>query len=90
MGERIISRDQFGPGDAGKTAYEIMRTNPVCQECAEVPAELVLNFDVLGEVESVPLCRGCVPLVKEKVEADFATVGRLNDGTFGFNGLGRC
>lgn len=82
-----VVREMFGHETLGLRDFQIMSAGPSCQECGDVPASYTLNFDVLGDAESVPVCDKCGPLVEAKVSQDVASIGRTT--IFGRNGWGR-
>lgn len=83
MGKKI----EFGPGDAGRIAREIMTTNPLCEECGG-KADHTLDVDNLGDLSQFSICRQCDPIVREKIRIELKAQGRRP--SFGINGKGRA
>lgn len=82
---------EFGKGKAGDSALEIVK-NGDCVECGSRSMR-TLDFDVMGELEQVPLCESdeCEASVIDVVRLEMIARGQVDIvNTFGHNGLGRA
>lgn len=92
-------RRQFGPGDAGKSAFRIIAKGVQCEgfsneegeksRCIK-PAILTLDFDVpkVNCLVQVPSCNDCKSKIGAKVEKDYKREGSFY--SFSINGQGRA
>jgi len=94
---RLVSRDNFGPGNAGDRAFNIMLYGDGCERiidfetkemCGKPPAS-VLDYDVAGDLEQRLICgEGCALSAMEAIQNDLSSIGR--NTIFGINGFGRA
>lgn len=90
-----FSRDQFGPGEAGRRAYEIILAGESCrailensERCGKRGRE-TLDFDVIGDLEQLPSCGDDhTEVMRQRIEKDLELMGRTT--AFGKNGWGRA
>ncbi len=88
-------RKQFGPGQAGKSAFRLIAKGAACEgnkiagnECNSL-AMVTVDFDVprVNALEQIPSCIPCQGIIMTRIARDFA---RENSSpSFGVNGLGR-
>ena len=83
-----IEHPKYGTGKAGENAKQIIESKTQCVECMST-ADMTLDFDVLGTLEQLPVCKNCFEIVKQKVARDLVKSGRDPTNTFGINGCGR-
>lgn len=93
QGETCIDRKYFGPGQSGERAYAYLSSKPVCEECGEVEAELILGFDIPGLAggateDTHAFCLRCYPKARQKIDDELQAMGKY-DNTFTINGWGR-
>lgn len=87
MIERKLGRKNFGPGLAGKSAFELLKSKALCENCGDESIH-ALDFDIFGALEQISVCGRCIPHVKKKVEKDLMKIGR--EPSFGIDGWGRA
>lgn len=93
-------RRQFGPGEAGKSAFRIVAKGAQCEgskvnkdgaieKCIE-PAELTVDFDVprVNVLEQLPSCSECTGKIQLKILEDVKEQGGFC--SFSTNGRGRA
>lgn len=83
-----FSKEHFGIGDAGRSAWDILAAQPACKECKAGPATHTIDFDVVGDLTQVPVCDDCDEVVRDKVTKDVGKRGMFP--SFGTNGRGRA
>ena len=95
----LHNRDLYGKGEAGRQAFMMMETEPVCHHCQVfltqrnpdlIPAKacVVLGFDVSGDLSQYPLCLDCLPKAQEIITKDLKQYRQVP--SFGINGWGRA
>lgn len=72
---------------AREKARLIMSLKPSCCECGE-PAEHTLDFDIIGDLTQIPVCKRCTASLEEKITAELIFQERLV--SFGLDGRGRA
>ena len=93
INSNVIKRSDFGPGDAGERSWNLINNKATCEaivggkKCG-LPAIQVLNYDVLGDLECLPICgdEHCQE-VRTTIERELESQGRST--AFGINGWGR-
>ncbi len=87
---------RFGSGTSGKEARELIGMGASCEfkdpqtlePSCDKSAIAVLDFDVGGSTEKIPICsEEHIKAVQKKVEQDLALAGKRT--SFGLNGIGR-
>lgn len=91
---QIVRREDFAPGNAGTKAFELISRGVVCETklddnlLCEQPATGTLDFDIIGELEQIPVCS---PEHREiaaiHVNEELSLQGRST--VPGYNGFGR-
>lgn len=92
---RLILRENFGPGRAGEIAYLTVLQGIACEvidkqnlKC-EKTSDRTIGFDVLADYQIIPVCsREHAVLAMEKVIVDLSKSGRTP--SFDENGFGRA
>ncbi|MBI2031299.1 MAG: hypothetical protein HYT08_01655 [Candidatus Levybacteria bacterium] len=83
-------RRNFGPGNAGRTAFRLVARGNNCEfkpGCGTRGVE-TLDYDVLGELEQKLSCGNKhTRFMREKIEHDLISIG--TNPSFGKNGRGR-
>ena len=84
----MLQRGEFASSDAGKMAKALIESAVCCVGCGKL-AVRTLDFDVLGDLEQLPVCQECLNNVKADVGGDLRRSGRDPSATFSVNGWGR-
>ena len=80
---------EFGPGEAGAKARALIAASAQCVECGK-SATHTIDYDVLGQLDFVAVCKNCLSTVRDAIAADLTKSGRDPYLTLGINGWGRA
>lgn len=93
-GNPNASREEFGPGIAGETAYQIIKTGAECvlfigegsKTCGELSIGTI-DIDARGQLDHFPFCgKDHAELLRKQLSKDR---DELSSNTMGTNGFGR-